>query len=378
MRQNKTILFVSNDIDYFYRHFLPIALECNKNNWLSILVIPDKNSSSDFVKTINKNNINIFYYRFNANTYNIVNNFITIIDLYYLYKKIKPDLVHHFTIRLTLLGGIAARLVHIPAIVNTISGLGYLFDRSSPKNIFRLLVIWGFKFAFSRKNQIGIFFNTDDRDYFIEHKFIDYRNTCMINGTGVDLQVYQPSSLPQGMPIVLLPARFVFAKGVVEFVEAAQIVNRQNKQARFVLVGKIVKNHPEAISGNLLKQWKKESTIEYWGYQKNMKNIYVKSSIVCLPSHYEGLPTTLLEAAACARPIIASDIAGCRRVVKHQINGLLVPAKVTLALAEAIKYLLHNPKLCLKMGKEGRRIAEQKFDIYKIAQYNFALYRKLL
>lgn len=369
-KKNPTILYVGNDLDYFCKHHRSIADYSVRRGFEIVTALPSKQKRIGTYKN--------YPFTFSAASQNPFNAIRSIIELLNIYTTVKPEIVHHFTLKISLLGGIAARLARVKSVVHTISGLGYFINRSEQKNIFDYLVVRGLKFAFGGKNTIGIFFNIDDRQYCLQRNIVRLKDSQLINGTGVDMRIYQATPLPHGRPIVLLPARLVYAKGIAEFVQAAQIINQDKINARFVLVGKIIKNHPVAIPEKIIRRWEKNNIIEYWGDKNTMQSVYKKTNIVCLPSYYEGLPTVLVEAGASCRPIVATDIPGNRAVVDNGVNGILAPVKNATMLASAIQRLLNDIKLQKNMGINGRKLVEEKFDSVKIAKIYIGLYEQLI
>jgi glycosyltransferase involved in cell wall biosynthesis len=220
-----------------------------------------------------------------------------------------------------------------------------------------------------------IFQNPDDRAAFLESHLVDPKKVTLIRGSGVDIRRFSPRPEPPGIPLVVLPARLLWDKGVGEFVTAARMLQTEGLHVRFALVGDGDDENPASVSASQLRAWENGGVIEWWGWQENMQDVYAQAAIVCLPSYREGLPKTLIEAAACGRPIITSDVPGCREVVRQGENGLLVPARDASALAEALKDLLQNPKERLEMGKRGRIIAEKEFSMNLVISQTLAFYQ---
>ena len=291
-----------------------------------------------------------------------------------LYKREKPDLVHHFTVKCVLYGSLACRLLGIRSVVNSVPGLGYVFMGSEgARKWLRGLIKASYRWLL--KPTWVVFLNPDDRSFFLENHLVDPGRAMLIRGDGVDLQRFSPQPEPVGVPLVVLPARMLWDKGVGEFVSAARILRSKGSSARFALVGDIYKDNPASVETSQLQEWEREAVIEWWGWKEHMDAVYAQAAVVCLPSYREGMPKTLIEAAACGRPIVASDVPGCREVVRHGVNGLLVPARDPEALAEALNDLLRNPIKRRQMGIQGRAIAEKEFSMESIISQTFALYR---
>ncbi|SPE20753.1 Glycosyl transferase, group 1 family protein (fragment) [Burkholderiales bacterium] len=183
---------------------------------------------------------------------------------------------------------------------------------------------------------------------------------------------------PDGPPIVVLPARMLWDKGVGEFVESARILRAAGVQARFVLVGQPDRQNPHSVTRSQIEAWVREGAVEWWGLRLDMPAVLSHSTVVCLPSYHEGLPKVLLEAAACARPLVATDIPGCREIARSGQNALLVPVGDAKSLADAIRALLADPQMRRDYGAAGRRTVEQQFTDQMVAEQTLGLYARLL
>jgi glycosyltransferase involved in cell wall biosynthesis len=238
------------------------------------------------------------------------------------------------------------------------------------------LVITIYRFAL--RSAWVIFQNPDDRSYFIKNHLVNPKRAVIIRSSGVDIWKYSPRPENSEIPLVILPARLLWDKGVAEFVTAVRQLRTHELHARFALVGDCDEGNPASVHLAQLQEWVKEGVIEWWGWKENMEDIYAQASIVCLPSYREGLPKTLIEALACGRPAIASDVPGCREVVRNGENGLLVNARDASGLARAIEYLINNPDIRLKMGASGRKIAEEEFSSDIIIPQTLAIYKSCI
>jgi glycosyltransferase involved in cell wall biosynthesis len=263
--------------------------------------------------------------------------------------------------------------------VYAFAGLGFIFSskRKSAK-ILRPILKLILKFLLKGINTRLILQNRDDAFDILNSKLISKKNIKLIRGSGVDTTNYSFSTIPNDVPLVILPARMLWDKGIGEFVESAIILKRKGFNVRLVLVGTPDEHNPESINETQLEIWKNEEIIEWWGHQNNMVKVYHQSTIVCLPSYREGLPKSLLEAASCGRPIVAYDVPGCREIVKDGYNGYLVQPKSIDGLVEAIILLINNYKLCVQMGKNGRKLVEKHFTQEKIARETIAVWEEVL
>jgi glycosyltransferase involved in cell wall biosynthesis len=199
----------------------------------------------------------------------------------------------------------------------------------------------------------------------------------LIQGVGVDPIYFSPLPEPAGIPVIVLPARLLWDKGVGVLVDAARLL-RQKANARVALVGEPDAGNPATVSSSTIQGWVQEGIIEWWGWQPDMRNVYTNSHIVTLPSFGEGVPTVLLEAAACARPIVTTNVAGCRDVVEDGVNGLLVPPNDAPALADALGKLIDDPALRSRMGAMGRQRVLEKYTNAIVNTATLEVYRALL
>ena len=265
----------------------------------------------------------------------------------------------------------------MPWADNSILEQGAVMLRGDGMRLLRWL-IKGFYRRALRGTQV-IFQNPDDQELFSRNGLVNRKQVTLIPSSGVDIEKFSPSPEPAGEPLVILPARMLWAKGVNEFVLAAGILRLAGVQARFALIGDTDPGNPEAVPVDQLEKWRKEGIIEWWGWQEDMPMLYRQAHIVCLPSYYrEGTPKSLIESAACGRPIVTTDRPGCREVVRHQQNGLLVPVRDSRALAEALKTLIGDAALRKRMGKKGRELAVAEFSLERVIGQTIVVYEKAL
>ena len=293
-----------------------------------------------------------------------------------LYRTLKPDIVHQVSVKAILYGGLAARRVGIPAVVNAVSGLGYVFAAKGPKAaLLQRGVKQIYRAALRHPNSVTIFQNPDDRDFFVRSGLIDAARTVVIKGSGVDMAAFQPQPEPEGLPVVLFAGRLLWQKGAGEFVEAAR---RLQGRARFVIVGFGEAGNPASVSPEQLEAWRQSGLVELWGYRDDMPAVFAQAHIVCLPSSYgEGVPKVLIEAAACGRAIVTTDTPGCREIVRHDENGLLVPVHDADALCAALAALIDDPVRRQQMGQAGQQLARAEFSLEQVNAQTLALYERL-
>jgi glycosyltransferase involved in cell wall biosynthesis len=347
------LLFVVADDWYFVSHRLPLALAALREGF-EVIVATRVGTKGQEILDAGLRLIPLDHLKRETRSFDDLR---AIRELRAIYRRENPDIVHHVALKPILYGNIAALGLPLK-IVNAFAGLGYLESSKSPKAMILGTAIWNImRFLLNRPNAFTILQNFEDRDFAVNKLGMSGENTEVIMGSGVDLELFRPSPQPSGDQIVMLPSRLLWNKGVAEFVAAAEQVTSTGVRARFVLVGDTDEGSPSAIPRSQLAEWNDSGSIEWWGRMSDMQNVLPQASIVCLPSYREGIPKVLLEAAACGRPIVTTDVPGCRDVVHHYVNGMLVPAKNTDVLALTIRVLLGNSDLRARMGDAGRKIA---------------------
>ena len=372
----KKILFVVNDPGFFLSHRSDLAIAAfNKGYEVHVAT-----ANNDAVDTIH--DLGLIYHEipFTRSGIDPLSELFLLYYLYRLYRKVRPDLVHHVTIKPVLYGSIVARMVSIPAVVNAISGFGYVFSASGVMpRLLRLPVKSLYKAALAHKRERVIVQNIHDYDVVKDSGWIDPDWIRLIRGSGVDLSAFKPANELPGDLKVVLASRMLWDKGVGVFIEAAHTLLKQAVIARFILVGGPDFGNPNSITEEQLMEWGKESGIEWWGFRDDMEQVFNQASIVCLPTYYgEGVPKVLIEAAASGKPVVTTEIPGCAEIIKHNVNGFLVPIKDAIALAKSIELLINDKELRLKMGLNGRRIAENEFSIESVIKQTMDIYEELL
>lgn len=370
----RLLLLITEDW-YFRTHRLSLAREAQKAG-MEVIVAT---LAEDNGKWIRDEGFQYLPIPFVKGTGNPFRELFAVIKLTQLYRRERPDVVHHVAMKPVLYGSLAARFAGIRAVVNAFGGLGFVFSAGEWRaQLLRIGIKAGLRSALSLANCRVVFQNSVDRDELIQQRIVREGQTIIIPGVGVDTTIFTPEPEDPGIPIVVLAGRMVRDKGVGEFVQAAQMLKQQKVAVRCVLVGRIDERSPTHIRETQLFDWQKQGGIEWWGHRDDMPQVLSSAHVVVLPSYYEGFPKVLLEACACGKPVVATAIPGCEAIVRRGENGFLVPAKDPEALAEAIKVLLENPVLRARMGKRGREIAERDFSAEEMARQTMAVYRELL
>jgi glycosyltransferase involved in cell wall biosynthesis len=284
--------------------------------------------------------------------------------LYRWYRMERPSVVHHFTIKPVIYGSIAARLAGIPRIVNTVTGLGFVFVEHHLAWL-RRVVEWLYRAALASAHYT-FFLNQDDLRLFLTRRLVEPGKAGLLPGEGVDCEFFSPHHNTRRSPgervTFLMVARLLREKGVYEYVEAARLVKQEFREVEFQLLGKRDERNPTVVSQADLDFWQEEGIVTWLGEVADLRPIVAQADVVVLPSYREGTPRSLLEAAAMGKPLITTDAVGCREVVDDGINGFYVPVGDSLALAQSMIKLIEHPELRQLMGKEGRAKVEREFD----------------
>jgi len=300
----------------------------------------------------------------------------TLIRLVKLYRRERFDLVHHFTIKCVIYGGIAARLCGAGSVA-AITGLGHVFTTYSLKNRFLRYALRPLYWSALGQAQV-IFQNPDDMSAFLALGLVAERQCHLIRGSGVHTSRFAPNE--HGAEAtqrvrVLMVGRLLQEKGVAEYVDAAALVKQQFPTADFALAGEPDPGNPSSISNVTLDQWRKKGDVTLLGQRDDMPALLAETDICVLPSYREGTPRSLLEAAACGLPLVATDVPGCREICRAGENGLLVPVRDAAALAAAIQRLIESPPLRAAMGKRSREIAVGEFSEASVIAETLKVYQ---
>lgn len=298
-----------------------------------------------------------------------------------LIERERVDLVHGFTIKPAVYGSIAARLAGVPARVNAVAGMGYVFTSSAPLALALRPVIRSlFRYALDGHGSRLILQNPDDIEMFSRAGLVDPEKVRLIPGSGVNCNRFTPAAGQRRSERfrVVLPARLLWDKGLAEYVEASRLLRARGVPVDFLLAGEPDPGNPAAVAEQTVRGWVENGLVQWLGHVNDMPALFHSVDAVVLPSYREGLPKGLIEAAACALPLVTTDAPGCREVVAHEQDGLLVPLKNAKALADAIARLQADPALCRRLGTAARAKALAEFDERSVVQRTLAVYRELI
>lgn len=367
-RRKKLLFFVTEDW-YFVSHRLPLAIAAQDAGY-DVSVVTRVRKCGEAIRVAG---LRLVPFENSRSGVNPVNELWTLLRLIFLCRRERPDVAHHIAMKPVLYGSIAAHLAGTPRVVNALMGMGWLqTSQAGRARWLKPIVHWGLGRLL--RSGIALVQNPDDAQLLVRLGVPPSHVRC-IAGSGVDLKRFVPQPESIGTPVVVLPARLLWSKGVGEFVAAARLLKQRGMVGRFILAGEPDPANPSSVSPNQIAQWVLEGVIEHPGWVKDIPKLLVESNIVCLPSYYgEGIPKSLIEAAAAGRSIVTSDTPGCREIVHHGDNGLLVPPRQVEALADAIARLISDPALRQRMGARGRIRAEQEFGLEMVIQQTLALY----
>lgn len=372
---NLKIIYIVNVDWFFISHRLPIALEA-LNQGHEVYIFAKDTGRMTYLESLG---LKVHPINLERGSVNPAQTLKLLFDLKNKLKKIQPDVVHLVTIKPVLIGGLASILAKVPAIVYAISGLGFIFTNTMLKaKILRLGIIPLYRLALSAKNKTVIVQNLDDLRILRQYVAIPESQTVLIPGSGVDLKLFDFQPIPLKNKIVLMACRLLADKGVYEFRQSARLLKDKYPDVRFVLVGGIDPDNPASLTKKELNEWVQKGDLEWWGHQNNMSEVLSQATVVVLPSYREGMPKVLLEAQALGRPIVTTDVPGCREAIENGKTGFLVKVKDAQSLVDAIEKLINNDELCLEFSHNARLLAEQKFDIKQVVNTHIHIYEELI
>lgn len=369
------LLFVVNNPAFFLSHRLPIALGAREAGFDVHVATMD----GPTVPLVLEHGFVHHIVPMTRSGRNPVQEMRSLLAFWQLFRRLKPDLVHAVTIKPVLYGGIAARLAGVPAYVAAVSGLGFIFMRGDGGlDPLRLAATVLYRLALGHRNSRVVFQNSSDRQELRRAGVVQPGQVVMVRGSGVDLAAYTPTPEPDGAPVAVMVSRLLTDKGVREFVEAARLSVGHPSGLRWVLVGAPDPGNPASITQEEFQRWQTEGVVTCMGERHDVAALYQNAHIAVLPSYREGLPRSLVEAAACGRAVVTTDVPGCRDAIEADVTGLLVPVRDARALADAVVALAEDPVRRQAMGLAGRRLAEEAFDIKKVVQAHLQIYAQLL
>lgn len=370
----KLLFFVA--VDWFFcSHFLGRALAAQDAGY-EVLILTNVDRYGDKIQS---HGFKLLPLSISRRSLNPLAAIVTLFEIIKIYRKEQPDIIHHVALKPILLGTLAALICGRRKIVNAVVGVGYAFtSQKLAVKMIRPILTTGLRILLNPRGSCVVFENQDDLGGFVKDKLVRHEDAVLIRGAGLDPSLYYPSAIAQEPPVVVLAARLLWDKGIGEFVKAATYLRQRGLKARFVVVGGADLENRACIDAATIEGWKGGGIVELWGFRTDIPQVLGNAAIACLPSYREGLPKSLLEAMACSLPCVTTDVPGCREAVRHEDNGLLVPARDAEALADAIERLLRDPVLAKRMGQRGRERVEQEFSAEYVNAETLGLYRQML
>ncbi|MEC9268445.1 MAG: glycosyltransferase family 4 protein [Pseudomonadota bacterium] len=370
----KTVLYLVTEDWYFWSHRLPFA-RAARDSGARVIVASRMAAHRDRILAEGFEAADI---PFDRSGLNPLRDLKTVRAILSLYRREKPDLVHHVAMKPVLYGGMAAALGKVPAVINAMAGLGFLFIADGLKiRTIRPVVEWSFRKLGNRRSTVLIVQNGDDADLFADRIGVARDRIRVIRGSGVDIDRFRPAPEPEGVPVAVCVSRMLWDKGIGELVEAARLLQQRGVSIRIRLVGPTDAN-PASIPAATLKAWQDSGLVEVAGPSDDIPGAYRDAHIAVLPSYREGLPKSLLEGAACGRPVVATDVPGCREICRDGETGIRVPLKSVAPLADALQRLAEDAGLRRKLGDGARRAVETEFAEAIVVAETMALYEQAL
>jgi glycosyltransferase involved in cell wall biosynthesis len=371
--KNKIIFLVNVD-SFFVSHRLPIA----KQLLLDGYEVHIATQFTRYKKTLLKMGFNTHDINFNKNSVNLLKAILPIFQIFFLIRKIKPTIIHLISLKPIIFGGFVTLISPINSMVISITGLGSMFLKKDifykiRENMFNLF----YRIIFLFPNLKVILQNRSDLNYLIKNAKLKKNKTEIIRGSGVDLKSLKFSEIPKRAPIIVMASRIIADKGIFEYIKSIQYLKKHNFEGKFYLVGDIDHKNPSAIKKSTVNYWHKKKIIIYVKHQKKISTFLKKSTIIVLPSYREGFPKILMEAAACGRPVVTTNVPGCKDAIIKNVTGILVPPKNHILLARAIKNLCDNRKRLETIGKAARKHALKNFDINNVVSQHLYIYKTI-
>lgn len=376
VKNNKRLIFYVTEDWYFCSHRLPLAIAAKKAGY-DVTVATRIQKHGDM---ITRHGIHIIPVRLRRRSNNPFGVLVSLINIWRIYRRERPDVVHHVALKPVLIGSLATLFNRKIKVVNAIAGLGFVFtSRRLLAKILRFFLKIFLKVLLDRKASIAIIQNPDDAKLLIDRLGIKGDKVTLIKGAGVNLETYKVMPEPESVITISLVSRMLWDKGIGEFISAVELLKKQGHQFRALLAGSPDPDNPTSVSEEQLRQWSDIGIVEYIGHVDDVPKLWQDSNIAVLPSSYgEGIPKCLIEAAACGRPIVTTNTPGCREIVKDGVNGILIPTKDPSALATAMVRLIEDKELRKQMGLTGRKMVEADFSESIVIRKTLDIYEKLL
>lgn len=374
MTVKKVLYFVTEDW-YFVSHRLPLAKAAQQAGYeVAVTTRVQKHHTQ-----IENEGITVFPIHMERRSVNPLSAFKTFFELRKIIKDYQPDLIHLVALKPILLGNLAA-LTEKTKVINAFTGMGYLyssekFHHKVIRNLFLLL----YRLMFWINKAHVIVQNKDDYALFADKKVLSLSSLHLIKGSGVDIHKFSPKKTPSHtLPRALLVARALKDKGLREYIEAAKILKKRKIPLTCQFAGMPDPENPTSLTETELLEAHDAGFITWLGYRSDIAELWQDADIAVLPSYREGLPKTLLEAAAAGKPLIATDVPGCREICIDGVNGLLIPPREIEVLSIALEKLTSNPTLREEMGIKSRQIVEEELSLKEVNKSTINIYKETI
>ena len=374
-KQNKTILLIANSSWYFYNFRKELISKIKKKGYKLLVICPEDEYSIELEKISE-----LIFWNLNRSSINIFKEIYSIIFLIKALQKIKPTLIHTFTMKASIYGTIAALVTNRKIVVNSLTGLGTLFlSKNIIIKIIRFFLLPLIKLLFIKKSSKLILQNHEDHNYLINLGITNIKKSIVIPSSGINLKYFKPGFKKKSKYFkILFPSRLIKQKGILELLDAFKTIWKEGYKFKLYIAGDVDNGNISTLSKDEVSELKRNKNIILLGHIKNMKRIYSKIDIVVLPSWREGLSKSLLEASAMEKPIITTDVPGCRDVITHKKTGLLVDVRDSKAIKDSILYLYRNASIANKLGKNARKNVLKNFEVNKVNEQTLKVYSELI
>jgi len=372
----KTLLFLVAEDYFFVSHRMTLARAVRDVGYRVVVAT----RKGDHAKTIEAEGFALVPVRLRRGLRNPFADIAAILDLVGVYRRERPDIVHHLSLKPVVFGTIAARIARVPHVVNALTGLGLLYSGAAGASRWlRGPVSMALRALSGSPRVWTLLQNADDFATLRAARIGAEERSVLIRGSGVDVARFSPREEASGTPVAAMVARLVRLKGVTDLVAAARLLKQRGTPLRVALVGSPDPDNPTSVTGDEIRAWVAEGVVEWWGQRSDIPKVWAEAAIAVQPSRGgEGVPKALLEAAACARPLLTTDVPGCRELVRDGVNGLVVPPENPAALADALARLAADPELRRRLGREARRIVEAEHTDVAVASATLDVYRRAL
>ena len=374
-----TIVLVANTSWYLYNFRRLLFQDLVDAGFLVKLVAPH----DEYTPLLESQGFKVYHWRVTRSSINPFKELFSLFHLWSIYREIRPDIVHHFTIKACLYGTIAAKGARIYRVVNSITGLGHVFvGKRLTTGLLRYSLKPLYSAIFKARRSTVVFQNADDQEQLLKLGIADSSRARLIRGSGVDISYFNPTLDNSGKfsspTTILFPSRLIAEKGVTELFQACNLLWQQGFAFKLLVAGASDPGNRSSLSSSQLHPSPGDDRIVFLGHVQDMRSLYAQSDIVVLPSWREGLSRTLIEAASMERPIITTDVPGCRDVVEHGVTGLLVPVHDHHSLTLAIRLFLANPQLARQCGLAARSKVQAEFGVEIVNRATIKQYHTLL